>query len=213
MNHLTLIRAKTIVSHAENEFCNGVDIPDAFAPFARGGATTRTEAINALMIVIADFYRSASRQGQSAMREFEQYAHGSGSIAMRIIADAAESPVALEAIIRSSDQESIGSYVEFLKTIDPGKPGFMNRVYERIGVNASAGDKGFSEVTTAPTKRPWWRSLLAILVCGSLALGYFVGGSVIFGWKNGGGFIPMLIAGTVILTLWGVIRGGTSEDK
>lgn len=96
-----------------------------------------------------------------------------------------------------------------------------NRAHEGIGFNSSAGLSGCPAVGDGisceslppQAKRQWWRTFLAVIVCGLLALGYFVGGAVFFGWKNGGGFIPMIIAGTVILTLWGLIRGGTSEDK
>jgi hypothetical protein len=57
------------------------------------------------------------------------------------------------------------------------------------------------------------RTFLAVTVCLSLALAYFVLGNVLFGWKNGGGFIPMLIAGTIIFTIWSLIRGTTTDSK
>lgn len=92
---------------------------------------------------------------------------------------------------------------------------------EKIEVNPSSesinrlsqSGTSCSELLLTKKRRPWWRTFLAIVICGLLALGYFVGGTVLFGWKKGGGFFPMLIAGTVILMLWGIIRGDTSEDK
>lgn len=134
MKSLTLACAKAIVDHAENEFASGSDILDAFVPFARGGAGTRDEALCALKLVVADYYRTAYKGSHINMLEFDKYAQGSGGIALRIIADAANGPEALDVIMRSNSKESMSSYVTYLKTLDPSNSGFMNGVYERIGI-------------------------------------------------------------------------------
>jgi hypothetical protein len=211
---LTLNHAKAIVGHAEEEFASGADIRDAFAPFARGGATTRAEAVESMKIVIADFYRSAAKNGQDAMREFDQYAKGSGAIALRVIADAADSSEVLDTIMKANSTESISSFVQFLKTLLPGDSEYMRRVYDRIGITFPE-QVVIDPIKCTPQrmKRAWWRTPVAFVICGLLAMSYFVFVSVAFGWKSGGGFIPVLIAGTVIITIWGLIRGTDPTDE
>jgi len=51
------------------------------------------------------------------------------------------------------------------------------------------------------------RTLIAVVVCGLMLFAYFVLGAVFFGWKNGGGFIPMMIFGVILLTVWSAIKG------
>ncbi len=56
------------------------------------------------------------------------------------------------------------------------------------------------------------RTFIAVVVCGSMIFAHFVLGSVFFGWKNGGGFIPVLISGTLVLTVWALIRGSKGTE-
>jgi hypothetical protein len=56
------------------------------------------------------------------------------------------------------------------------------------------------------------RTFIAVVVCGTMVFAHFVLGAVLFGWKNGGGFMPVLISGTIVYTVWALIRGhGGSE--
>jgi hypothetical protein len=41
---------------------------------------------------------------------------------------------------------------------------------------------------------------------------HFVLGAVFFGWKNGGGFLPVLISGTLVHIVWGLIKGDKSSQ-
>jgi hypothetical protein len=160
MTTLTLERARVIVAHAENEFGADYDIPDAFAPFARGGASTRAEASNALYIVIADFYCMASWHGASspAMQEFSDYARLSGLIALRLTRDAIDSPEALQAVASTDSRETIDSFVRYLRSRNPQDSDFMPSVYRRIGLTYPTEPTGEPARVTAPnTNKPWWR--------------------------------------------------------
>ena len=160
MRPLTLERAREIVAHAENEFAAGHHIQDAFAPFARGGASTRAEATNALYIVIADYYRMASRHGASspAMQEFSNYAGLSGSISLRLTYDAIENPDALRAVASTDSRETMESFVRYLRSRDPQDPDFMPNVYRRIGLAYPAEPRSEPLVATpSAANKPWWR--------------------------------------------------------
>jgi hypothetical protein len=160
MTDLTLDRARAIVAHAENEFAAGGTISDAFAPFARGGASTRAEATNALYIVIADFYRMASRSGANseAMQEFFHYASLSGSIAIRLTYDAIDSPDALRHVASSDTRETMDSFVNYLRTLDPTGRDFISCVYHRIGLTYPTESRSEPSSVAAPSmNKPWWR--------------------------------------------------------
>jgi fatty acid desaturase len=51
------------------------------------------------------------------------------------------------------------------------------------------------------------RTFIASVVCGVVLFAYFVLGAVFLGWKNGGGFIPLMIFGVILLTVWSAIKG------
>ena len=160
MTYLTVDRARKIVAHAENEFADGGDIRDAFAPFARGGASTRAEATNALYIAIADYYRMASRRGpgSAAMQEFAHYAGLSGLIALRLTYDAIDSPDALQAVASTDSRETMDSFVRYLRSRDPRDSDFMPSVYRRIGLTYPAEPRIEPSFAATPsTNKPWWR--------------------------------------------------------
>lgn len=160
MTPLTIERARAIVDHAENEFGAGADIQDAFAPFARGGASTRAEASNALYIVIADFYRMASRHGANspAMQEFSDYARLSNSISLRLMQDAVDSPGAFQAVASTDSRETIESFVRYLQSRDPRDSDFMPSVYQRIGLTYPTEPTIEPSSQTVPSaSKPWWR--------------------------------------------------------
>lgn len=139
--------ATRVVSHAEEEFASGAEIPDAFEPFCRGGATTRTQAAHALYIVIADYYvRAASNPGvPELMRHFERYAALVEDIAMRILGDGIKltDPNPEQAF---GNWENVASFVAFLKTLDHTTYDFWTAVMERIEFDPSQLQR-----------KPWWR--------------------------------------------------------
>jgi hypothetical protein len=160
MKTLTLDRARAIVEHAEAEFGTGEMIEDAFASFARGGAATREEASNALYIVIADFYRMASRHGRGseAMQEFSKYVGLAGHISLRIIWDVATDPETLDQLARTDHRETVDSFADYLRTLDSADPGFWPAVYQRIGLSFTPEPVFRTSVATGPSNnKPWWR--------------------------------------------------------
>jgi len=161
MPTLTLDRAQAIVGHAENEFSTGKQIDDAFAPFARGGASTRGEALDAIFIVIADFYRMASRSGSGAsseMEEFSAYARLSGSIAMRLASVSISDKTGSQQIAITDNRETVDSFVRFLRTLNPETSNFWPTVYQRIGLTLPAAPQTRPSIsTTSSGKKPWWR--------------------------------------------------------
>jgi len=129
MASLTLQRARAIVEYAQDEFAEGNSIADSYSPFRSGGATSRSEARNALLIVIAETYQLASKD------LFESYARSSHFIAMRLVCDELRDPedVQRAAIESGKDYEE---FVSYLKTLDPFQPDYWPKVYERLGLQA-----------------------------------------------------------------------------
>lgn len=160
MPPMTIARAREIVEHAENEFANGNDIKDAFMPFSRGGATTRLEALQSLYIRIADFYHFACVRRSKlpdAMKQFDIYANGSGLIAWRIMCDHIREPSKIPDALRS--QETVSSFVAYVRTLDPTAVGFWHNIYQRIGLDYPLESQPLIQVPepSAKASKPWWR--------------------------------------------------------
>lgn len=152
---LSVERACAIVAHAENVFATGEMIEDAFVPFARGGATSRKEALDALYIAIADYYRRASRRGKHSqeMSEFTSYALHSGLISYRIACDAGVGPNSVSALALEMPHEEMMDFVAYLQTITPSDSSFFNRVYSRLGIEITQ-----AKPQSAPAQvKPWWQ--------------------------------------------------------
>jgi len=152
---LTLDRALAIVSHAQSEFGSSRRIDDAFDAFARGGATTRLEALNAHYIAAADFFRLvATRRSGAAvlMEQFDRYANLSMQMAMRIVCDGIRDLEVLKTTAIRTGEE-FNSFVADVKTLDPTALEFWPQVYQRIGI-----DYPLTSNNSKPmTKNPWWR--------------------------------------------------------
>jgi hypothetical protein len=161
MAPITLARARDIVGHAEDEFAPGRSIEDAFAPFARGGASTRLEALHALYIVIADYFHLASIRGSgspNSVSEFDKYANLSESVAMRIMCDDVRDPAMLRNANGLGAQETVTSFVGYLRTLDPADADFWPRVYQRIGLDYPTQRDLKPEEKSAPAgKKASWR--------------------------------------------------------
>jgi hypothetical protein len=128
----TLERARRIVAHGEAEFASGRKIDDAFVPFAEGGAASRHEARNALLVVIADFYRHATLSGSvEELDLYRDYVRSSRFIATRIACDALVSPaeVASCAMRAGTDYES---FAAFLTTLDPSQRDYWPSVFAHL---------------------------------------------------------------------------------
>ncbi len=160
MTFLTLERAREIVEHAEREFANGGNIRDAFAPFARGGASTRDEAVNALYLRIADWYRTASAHGTDspAMQEFSRYASLSESIAMSLSYDAIQNLEAFRLVASQDKRETVESFVRYLRSLNTKTSDFFPRVYDRLGlIYPTDLDFDHSPNTQPHSSKPWWQ--------------------------------------------------------
>lgn len=160
-NDLTIDRAQQIVAYAENEFAKGDLIEDTFVPFARGGACTRREALDALYIVIADYYRMASHSGHNsdeAMREFLTYARLSGSISIRLSCVTITDPASGMKVAVAENVETVESFVNYLKTLNPEAPEFWSSVYGRIKRKFLDPPDVQPSVASPPEElKPWWR--------------------------------------------------------
>jgi hypothetical protein len=156
---LSLDRARAIVGYAENEFASGRHIEDAFTPFAGGGAATRFEAVQALYIVIADTYRLVSvRRARSPdeMNHFDKYASFTGELSWRILCDNIRDPAKVPDVL--GDQETVQSFVGYLKTLNPASADFWPDVYKRIGLDyPTERDWKPEKDAAASGKRAWWR--------------------------------------------------------
>jgi hypothetical protein len=154
MTPMTLDRAREIVAHVEDEFATGCHIEDAFMPFSGGGATT--------YVVIADYFRLAYvRRSESpdAMREFDKYANSSEFIAMRIMSDNIRDPSKLRDANGLGSQETVSSFVGYLRTLDPTAADFWHNVYQRIGLAYPLESQPLIQAPeqSARTSKPWWR--------------------------------------------------------
>ena len=129
---LTPEGARQIVEHAEAEFASGRKIDDAFAPFAERGAASRQEARNALLIVVADFYRHAALSGdRDELALYEDYAASSRFIATRIVCDAIVSPAEIATCAKRAGSH-YESFVALLRTLDPAEDSYWASVSKHI---------------------------------------------------------------------------------
>lgn len=134
MPSLTLHRARAIVEHAENEFGRGGRIDDAFVPFQDGGASSRTEARSALLIVVAESYRLTTSRASSpdvTRDAFESYARSSRFIATRVICDQLRDVTEIQRTAMRCG-EDYEAFLAYLRTLEPKQADFWPRVYERL---------------------------------------------------------------------------------
>ncbi len=159
---LTIARARSIVEHAENEFIADRRIDYSFTPFELGGASSPLEALQALYIVIAEFFQfSRTRQSglSAAMKGFDDYAASSRSIAARLAMESTKvhsiaerwSPDMISSLLAF---ETVDSFVSFLRTLQPESADYWPQVYQRIAL-AYPAEPPHSQVSAE--KRAWWR--------------------------------------------------------
>ena len=155
---MTLDQAKEIVGQAEDEFASGRHIEDAFEPFSSAGAATRIDALNALYLVIADFFAFCVSRSRSpdAMKAFEEYANASGSIAWRILCGNVHDLAKVRDALGGA--ETVRSFVDFLKTLNPENSEFWPQVYARLGLQYPAeSDLNRQDGAALSHKKAWWR--------------------------------------------------------
>ena len=100
------------------------------------GASSTADALTALYLVTAETFRDASLnntpQNQALL---QKYIHSAGGIAMWIVtmftADGRDFAGEVDESVR--DCETVDSFVNFLKTIEPSAGDFWKKVYARIG--------------------------------------------------------------------------------
>jgi hypothetical protein len=102
------------------------------------GASSKADALAALYLVTAETFRDASLnntpQNQALLRK---YLHSAGGIAMWITTmfttDGRDFAGEIDESVR--DCETVDSFVDFLKTIEPPAGDYWKRVYARIGLS------------------------------------------------------------------------------
>lgn len=100
------------------------------------GASSTADALAALYLVTAETFRDASLnntpQNQALLQE---YLHSAGGIAMWIVTmfttDGRDFAGEIDESVR--DSETVDSFVDFLKTIEPSARDYWKKVYARIG--------------------------------------------------------------------------------
>lgn len=127
MNLLDLPRARVIVDQAEKAFANGAPA-NPYQPFAGAGAQSRLEAIQAIMLVIADSYQHA-KYDQVKLADFNHYSRLLGFMIMRIISDSGaveeeQSPL--------GKTEPVDSFVRFISSLEDHEQDYWPSVYERL---------------------------------------------------------------------------------
>ena len=210
---LTVERANQIVEHAEREFRSGKRITDAFEPFAQGGAANRHEALCALYLAIAGFYRVAVKKGEEARFAFEQYAEYSRHISVRILTDGSLDADGTKdlGIGQIIDYESVLNYI---KTLNPREADFWPLVYGRIGLyypavyqRASAASLATSTYRESQPKKRLFRwtgmkrvkhlPVLLVLVLSFLTIGFLV----VIGSTESVALIPIVLIVAVFVLL------------
>ena len=165
---MTIDRAAAIVDHVGDEFASGRRIEDAFIPFAAAGASTRLEARFALYIAVSDCFRLTCLRGSrstDAMEEFTKYADAAGYMSLRISCDhlkkGAGSSKRFSELLRASElgnMETVSSFVDHLRTLNPESSDYWPKVYGRIGLDYPGEPVCHPKEKTAFTARkPWWR--------------------------------------------------------
>jgi len=134
---LTIVRARSIVEHAEAVFAEGRLIPDAFDPFSSAGAIDRQEAFTALLLVVADYFASVSGLDRTECERYEEYVRLSRSIAIRIICDGVKHSETAIAFMRDCGS-SFDLYTKWLSLQDPSKNTFWPLVYKRLNIDSAS---------------------------------------------------------------------------
>jgi hypothetical protein len=128
---LTISRALTIVHHAENAFGH-VEFEDAFTPFREGGATSRDEARNALLIVLAHYVEFTSTH-LDALENLNAYTQTSRNMSYRILCDGMK--LGTEKLERrDSCNQEYDAFVNHLSSLSPFESHYWPSVYQYLGL-------------------------------------------------------------------------------
>ena len=109
---------------------DGHAIRDAFLPFQEGGATSRNEADQALMLVVAEYYQYAARHGPQALEDYRAYALASRRMSSRLHSEAGDDALD-EGVL------AVGMFQRFLDLIhrlDPNAPDYWRHVGAELGL-------------------------------------------------------------------------------
>lgn len=148
MNSLDLPRARVIVDQAENAFANSAP-RNPYQPFADAGAQSRLEAIQAILLMLAEYYQHA-KHDHAKLADFNHYSRLSSFMVMRIKYD---SGAAEEEQSTLGKTESVDSFVRFIGSLEDHEQDYWPSVYERLDLQPIS-ETGTS--MAAPTK-PWWK--------------------------------------------------------
>jgi hypothetical protein len=122
-----LDRARTIVDRAQATFAAG-PVSNPYEPFEAAGAKSRLEAIQSVLLSIADYY-SHARHNEEQMPDFIRYSNFSGGIVLRLIYESGAAAEEQKVLGRT---ESVDSLVGFLKWLDAYEQEFWPSVHERL---------------------------------------------------------------------------------
>jgi hypothetical protein len=120
-------RGLRIVSMAQAEAINGRDDPkDSFAMFKASGATSPLDAVRAIYIALAEYYRSCGQDAPS-QASFGSYANLSGGIVVRLCYEQRKACPGLRKMMAPE------RYVEFLRSLNPTADDFWEMVFQHPG--------------------------------------------------------------------------------
>lgn len=90
------------------------------------------------------------------MKHFHKYANLSGELSWRILCDNIRDPAKVPDAL--GGQETVESFVGYLKTLSPASADFWPAVYQRVGLDYPTERDWEAEKDASPSgKRAWWR--------------------------------------------------------
>lgn len=125
--HQMVERGLRIVAMAQDEAINGRDdLKDSFAMFKASGATTPLDAVRAIYIALAEYYRSCDHDAPS-LASFGTYANLSGAMVVRLTYEHRKAYPGLGKIMAPE------GYVKFLHSLNPAADEFWKTIFEHPG--------------------------------------------------------------------------------
>jgi hypothetical protein len=136
LNGLTVARANQIVDRIQAIAEGGGFLQPVL--LSKVGASSTAEALAALYLVTAEIFKTASlnntSQNQALLQEYLRSASGIAMWIVTMFRPNGQSRVAGEIDESMKEVETIDSFVDYLKSINPSKSDYWNKVYVRIGL-------------------------------------------------------------------------------
>lgn len=159
MQPLTLARANQIVDRIQALMEDG----EYFKPGAlsRVGTSSTAEALAALYLVTAEKFQWAVRNDSPKNRKlFQEYVRAAGVAGMLLVTlirpdGQSDYPIDVDESVKES--ETIDSFVNFLRMLDPEADDYWSQVYARIGIAMPMSSSRPN--IDLPEKPSWWRRI------------------------------------------------------